>query len=78
MDKSLSSVSKDTKPFSIKSIINKPLGSWYSIIFWDDLQKQIILFLCEILFDKTFTYQLHYFRKKTICILDCTWRFRDG
>ena len=43
MDKSLTSVSKD--PGSIKSIVDKPLGHCHSIIFWSDIQKEIIISL---------------------------------
>ena len=47
MDKSLTSVSNDAKPGSIRSIVGKPLGHCHSIIFWSEQQKQISLLLGE-------------------------------
>ena len=47
MDKSLTSVSKDAKPGSIRSIVGKPLGHCHSIFFWSEQQKQFSLLLGE-------------------------------
>ena len=47
MDKSLTSVSKDPQPGSIRSIVGKPLGHCHSIFFWSEQQKQISLLLGE-------------------------------
>ena len=79
MDTSLSSVSKDMKPGSIKSITNKPLGSWYSIVFWSNEQKLPILSLGTnsshndlFLFD--IDIEIKLFRKKRIPLPYFHWR----
>ena len=78
MNKSLSSVSKDIIPGTIKSIINKPLGSCYSILFWSFGQKQIFVPLGKLKDQITcqgsqYLYA-HIFRERTIYILYFHWR----